>query len=175
MDPAPSIFVRQHERHHGRAVIARPRNRLQRYEPHPLCPAPGGRVDRLVWPQCRISNDAVEVEQQVARINVSGRDFPLDGRMEHPNHIPEPAFQALIWWQVRIFAYWPHVAMKCCAGHRQRPLEKLAAHLTHWSLLAIDQDAVLNRLPARVDVDYFNRVVTRTPRLVMAVHGSARR
>ena len=47
-DPARSIFVRQHERHHGLAVIARPRNRFQRYEPHPLWPAPGGRVDPLV-------------------------------------------------------------------------------------------------------------------------------
>ena len=48
MDPAPSIFLRQHERHHGLAVIARPRDRFQRYEPHPLWPTPGGRVDRLV-------------------------------------------------------------------------------------------------------------------------------
>src|SRR5208337_4844666 len=116
-DPAPSIFLWQHERHHRLAVIARSRNRFQRYQAHPLWPTAGGRVDSLVWPQCRISNDAVEVEKQVARINVSGWDFPLDGGMKHPTYVPEPAFQTLVWWQVRIFAYWPHVAMKCCGSH----------------------------------------------------------
>jgi len=56
----------------GSLVIARPRDRFQRYLAHPLWPAPGGRVDPLVGPQCGISNDAVEVEQQVARVNASG-------------------------------------------------------------------------------------------------------
>src|ERR1700686_3534295 len=94
--------------------------------------------------------------------------------MEHPNHIPEPAFQTLVCWQVRLLIYRPQVSVKCGSGHRERPLHKLAAHLTHWSLLAIDQNAVLNRLSARVDVDYFNRVVTGARRLVMPVCASAR-
>src|SRR5271165_4461708 len=135
---APSIFVRQHERHHRLAVIARSRDRFQRHQAHPLWPTPGGRVDSLVWPQGRISNDAVEVEQQVARVNSSGRDCPLDGGMKHPDHVPEAALQTLVWWQVCLLLYWPYVAMECGGGHRKRPLHELATHLTHRCLPAID-------------------------------------
>jgi hypothetical protein len=95
--------------------------------------------------------------------------------MEHPNYIPEAAFQTLAWRQVRLVIYWPHVSVKCGSGHRERPLHKLAAHLAHWSLLAIDQNAILNRLQAGVDVDYLNRFVADACQLVMAVHACARR
>src|SRR5271169_5682661 len=95
--------------------------------------------------------------------------------MEHPNHIPEPAFQALVWWQVRLFAYWPHVAMKYRGGHCKRPLHELAAHLAHWSLLAIDQNAVFDRWPSGVYADYLDKFVGSACRLVATVHASARR
>jgi hypothetical protein len=95
--------------------------------------------------------------------------------MEHPNHILEPAFQTLAWRQVRLLIYWPRVSVKCGSGHRERPLHKLAAHLTHWSLLAIDQDAVLNCLLATVNADYFDRFVSGARWPVTAVHASARR
>jgi hypothetical protein len=65
--------------------------------------------------------------------------------------------------------------MKCSGCHRQRPLEKLAAHLAHWSLLAIDQNAVVYRLPAGVDVEYVDRFVAGALCPVTAVHASARR
>src|SRR5271157_5469402 len=160
---APSIFVRQHERHHRLAVIARSRDRFQRHQAHPLWPTPGGRVDSLVWPQGRISNDAVEVEQQVARVNASGRDCPLDGGMKHPDHVPEPAFQTLVWWQGCLVVYWPYVAMKCGSSHRKRPLQKLAAHLAHRCLLTIDQNAVVYRLLSGIcgDVSYVVNVHQR--------------
>src|ERR1019366_8743547 len=95
--------------------------------------------------------------------------------MEHPNHIPEAAFQALVWRQVRLLIYCPHVAMKCGSGHRKRPLHKLAAHLNHWSLLAIDQDSVFDRLPSGVDVEYVDRFVAGARCPVAAVDASARR
>src|ERR1039457_4546206 len=95
--------------------------------------------------------------------------------MEHPNHIPEPAFQTLVCWQVRLLIYWPHVAMKCGSGHCKRPLHNLASDLVHWSLLAIDQDAVFDSLLAGVNVDHLNRFVANARRLVTAVHASARR
>src|SRR5208337_3494349 len=164
----------QHERHHGIAVVSRARDRFQSYEPHPDWSTPGGWIEFLVWPQCRISNDAVEVEQQVARVNALGWDCPLDGRMEHPKHIPEPAFQTLAWRQVRLLIYWPHVAMERGSGHCKRPLHKLAAHLAHWSLLAIDQNAVLDCLLAAVNTDHLNSVVANAPGPVFAVYGSAR-
>src|SRR5271157_1664709 len=47
-DGKTKTLLRQHERHHGFAVIAWPRNRLQRYQPSPLWPTPGCRVDPLV-------------------------------------------------------------------------------------------------------------------------------
>jgi hypothetical protein len=65
--------------------------------------------------------------------------------------------------------------MKYGSCHRQRPLQKLGTHLAHWSLLAIDQDAVLNCLLAAVNADYFDRFVSGARWLVMAVHASARR
>src|ERR1019366_10537869 len=95
--------------------------------------------------------------------------------MEHPNHIPEPAFQALVWRQVRLLIYWPHVSVKCGSGHRKRPLQKLAAHLAHRCLLAIDQNSVFDRLPSGVDVEYVDRFVAGALCPVTAVHASARR
>src|SRR5664279_2723356 len=81
--------------------------------------------------------------------------------------------QTLAWRQVRLLIYWPHVAMKCCSSHRKRPLHKLAAHLNHWSLLAIDQNAVLDRLLAAVNADHLNSIVAIAPGLVFAVYASA--
>src|SRR5271157_5961972 len=95
--------------------------------------------------------------------------------MEHPNHIPEAAFQTLAWWQVRLFVYWPHVTMKCCGGHRHRPLQKLAAHLAHRCLLAIDQNAVFDRLLAGVNAYYFDRFVANAPGPMLAVDAFTRR
>jgi hypothetical protein len=95
--------------------------------------------------------------------------------MEHPNHIPEAACQALAWRQIRLIIYWPHVSVKCGSGHRERPLHKLAAHLNHWSLLAIDQNAIVYRLPAGVDVEYVDRFVAGARCPVTAVNASARR
>src|SRR5664279_1062450 len=95
--------------------------------------------------------------------------------MEHPNYVPEAAFQALVWRQVRLLIYWPHVAMKCRGGHCKRPLQKLVPHLAHWSLLAIDQDSVFDRLLACVNADYLNRFVASACGLVTAVPASARR
>jgi hypothetical protein len=65
--------------------------------------------------------------------------------------------------------------MKYCSSHRKRPLLKLAPHLAHWSLLAIDQDAVLDCLLAAINADYFDRFVAGARRLVTAVNASARR
>jgi hypothetical protein len=95
--------------------------------------------------------------------------------MEHPNHISEPAFQTLAWRQVPLLIYCPHVSVKCGSGHRERPLHKLAAHLARWSLLAIDQNAVVYRLPAGVDVEYVDRFVAGARCPVTAVNASARR
>src|SRR5271165_6859468 len=95
--------------------------------------------------------------------------------MEHPNHIPEPAFQALVWRQVRLLIYWPNVSVKCCGGHCKRPLQKLAAHLAHRCLLTIDQDAVFDCLLAGVNADHLKRFVASACRLVAAVNASARR
>src|SRR5271157_5808521 len=83
--------------------------------------------------------------------------------------------QTLVWWQVRILAYWPHVAMKCRGGHCKRPLHKLAPHLAHRCLLAIDQNAVLDCLFASVNAYNFDRFVASACWLVTAVHASARR
>jgi hypothetical protein len=94
--------------------------------------------------------------------------------MEHPKHIPEPAFQTLARLQVLLLIYWPHAAVKCGSGHRERPLQKLAAHLAHWSLLAIDQNAIVYRLLAGVDVEYVDRFVAGARCPVTAVHASAR-
>src|ERR1019366_3628417 len=69
----------------------------------------------------------------------------------------------------------PHVSVKCGSSHRKRPLQKLAAHLNHWSLLAIDQNAIVYRLPAGVDVEYVDRFVAGARCPVTAVHASARR
>jgi hypothetical protein len=95
--------------------------------------------------------------------------------MEHPDDIPEAAFQTLAWRQVCLLVYWPHVAMKCGSGHRQRPFQKLASHLNRWSLLAIDKNTVLDRLPSGIHADYLDRFVASACRLVTAVHASARR
>ena len=68
----------------------------------------------------------------------------------------------------------------------QAPMGEMCRQLMKWSLAMtttafhryvwpIDENAVLDRLPARVGVDYFNRVSTGARRLVMAVHASARR
>jgi hypothetical protein len=65
--------------------------------------------------------------------------------------------------------------MKCGSGHRQRPLHKLAPHLAHWRLLAIDQNAIVYRLPAGVNADHLNRFVANAPRPMFAVRASARR
>src|SRR5450755_4174204 len=161
-----SSLVPRHRQVQKRPSALRAASPLARSEP-------SRRFSRL--PQSRISNDAVEVEQQVARVNALGWDCPLDGRMEHPNHIPEPAFQTLSGWQVRLLTYWPHVAMKCRGGHCKRPLHKLAAHFAHRSLLAIDQNAIVYRLPSGVHADYLEKFVGSACRLVAVVHASARR
>ena len=71
--------------------------------------------------------------------------------------------------------YWPHVAMKCGSGYCKRPLHKLATHLAHRCLLAIDQNAVLDRLPSGVHADYLDKFVGSACRLVAVVNASARR
>jgi hypothetical protein len=80
----------------------------------------------------------------------------------------------LFWRQVRFLVYWPHVSVKCGSGHRERPPHELAAHLNHWSLLAIDQNAIVDRLPARVHAHYLDKLVGSACRLVAVVHASAR-
>src|ERR1039458_7606924 len=95
--------------------------------------------------------------------------------MENPNHIPEPASQTLVWWQARLLIYWPHVAMKCGGSHCERPLHKLASHPPHRCWLAIDQNAIVYRLPTGVDVEYVDRFVAGARCPVTAVHASARR